>query len=439
MKKKLFYMLLCMLILTFNSCSDDDDNGQKTYVVTVQLAYPEGIAAKNDIEVNLYGSTTNASYKAQTDAEGKASFTVIAGLYEVSATDKRYDGAIAFIYNGLKSNVSVNESWDATELLKLDLTKSFTSQVIIKEFYVGGCQKDDGSGAFARDQYVILYNNSDAPASLDDICLGMTLPYNSNSTSNADYASGSLFYETEGWIPAGTGIWYFRNSVTLDPGKQLVIAFNNAVDNTQLYSKSINFGNSEYYCLYDIESYANTTYYPVPDAAIPSSHYLKAYHYGTGNAWPLSQISPAFFIFSPQGTTLSSFISNAETTNYYNNSTSQVRKKIPAEWVIDGIEVFKSDATNNKKRLTTAVDAGFVNLTNKQGYTLYRNVDKEATLTVEGNESKVIYGYTSGIETTDPSDIDAEASIKNGARIIYKDTNNSTNDFHQRNKASLRN
>ena len=40
--------------------------------------------------------------------------------------------------------------------------------------------------------------------------------------------------------------------------------------------------------------------------------------------------------------------------------------------------------------------------------------------------------------STDPSGIDAEASLKNGARIIYQDTNNSTNDFHQRKQASLR-
>jgi len=40
--------------------------------------------------------------------------------------------------------------------------------------------------------------------------------------------------------------------------------------------------------------------------------------------------------------------------------------------------------------------------------------------------------------TTDISGIDAEASLKNGAHIIYMDTNNSTNDFHERLKCSLR-
>ena len=438
MKKNLLYLLLCMLILAFNSCSDDSDDGQKTYTITVQLVYPNDVTTKEGVEVNLFSTTSNSSYKVETNASGKAVFTAIAGVYEVSATDKRYVNGRVPIYNGLKSNILITEQTTAETLVQLDLIESTTSQIIIKELYVGGCQKDDGSGVFARDQYVILYNNSDAPASLDNICLGMVLPYNANA-SNADYVNGVLSYEAEGWIPAGTGIWYFTNSVSLDPGQQIVIALTNAVDNAALYSQSINFSNSEYYCTYDISSYPNTTYYPTPSTAIPASHYLKAYHYGTGNAWPLSQVSPAFFIFSPEDTTLESFVKDASKTSYYNNLTSQVRKKVPVKWVIDGIDVFKKDATNNNKRLTTNIDAGFVNLTNQQGYTLYRNVDKEATLAIEGNESKLVYSYSLGIDTTDPSGIDAEASIKKGAQIIYKDTNNSTNDFHQRSRASLRN
>ena len=90
--------------------------------------------------------------------------------------------------------------------------------------------------------------------------------------------------------------------------------------------------------------------------------------------------------------------------------SNQVRRKVPVEWVV------------------------------KMGYTLYRNVDKEATEAIKENEGKLVYNYSLGVEdSTDPSGIDAEASIKNGARIVYKDTNNSSVDFHQRSKASLRN
>ena len=265
----------------------------------------------------------------------------------------------------------------------------------------------------------------------------MVNPYNSQA-ANKDYVNGELFYASEGWIPAGNGLWYFENNVKLESGKQIVIAMCGAVDNTKTYSQSINYANSEYYCCYDIEDYNHTSYYPTPSELIPTEHYLKVYSYGLGTAWPLSNSSPAFYIVRPQGTTLKEFVDNPDNENMY--GSNQVRRKVPVEWVVDGIEVFAKGQSNNQKRLLPTIDAGYVEMTAKMGYTLYRNVDKEATEAIKENEGKLVYNYSFGVDdSTDPSGIDAEASIKNGARIVYMDTNNSTVDFHQRSKASLRN
>ena len=181
--------------------------------------------------------------------------------------------------------------------------------------------------------------------------------------------------------------------------------------------------------------------YPAPSEVISTSHYLKGMAWGLGTAWVLSQLSPAYFIFhSTDGTVLKDFVDNKDNEDNYGGYTSQNRKKVPVDWVIDGIEVFQTGKAGQKKRLTASVDAGYVNLTNKQGHTLYRNVDKDATEALAENAGKIVYNYSLGFDgSTDPSGIDAEASIKNGARIIYKDTNNSTNDFHERVKSSLRN
>jgi hypothetical protein len=113
---------------------------------------------------------------------------------------------------------------------------------------------------------------------------------------------------------------------------------------------------------------------------------------------------------------------------------------VPTSWILDGIEVYNAGGENvSKKRLTADIDAGYVSLTNKLGHTLYRNVDKEATEALPENAGKLVYNYALGVgNSTDPSGIDAEASIKQGAHIIYQDTNNSTNDFHERQKFSIR-
>lgn len=440
-KKLLFFLLVAVSSLAFQACSDDKDETVKTYDVSVKLAYPDGYEARDSVQVTITNSLNNTIYSAKTNQSGTATFNVPAGVYSAASTEVRSVSGVAYNFNGTGS-ITITDNWVSATPVSLALTMSKSSQIIIKELYTGGCQKDDGSGTFSMDQYVILYNNSDYKASLTNLCLGVVVPSNSN-VSNYDYTNGVLSYTD--WIPAGYGIWYFPNEVTLESGQQLVIALDRAIDNTTTYSKSINFANSAYYCTYDPEQFTNTSYYPAPSSLIPESHYLKAVRYSgvTANAWSLSNTSPAFFIFSTQGETPVEFAADADRTSLYNGSATQVRKKVPVDWVIDAVEVFRQGYTTNQKRLLATVDAGSVTHTNGQGYTLYRNVDKTATEALSSNSGKLVYSYTSGTSsvsdgTTDASGIDAEASIKQGARIIYKDTNNSTNDFHQRNKASLR-
>lgn len=433
--KKYFSLLVCALLPFMFACSDDDDDkGYKTYSLEVALVYPEGIEALPDLTVKL--TDGNNDYEAKTNAEGKAAYTVPAGIYEASVTDKRVENSITTIYNGTKSQIAVGDTGD--DILykaQIELKESKTSQLVIKELYTSGISyTDEGDSkpkTFVYDKYVILYNNSDEPASLDKVVLATTLPYPSTGT-NRDYVGDKLFYENEGWTPAGQGVWYFTSSVILEPGKQILIALNQAIDHTPIYPGSVDLSKSEYYCTYDVEDYTHQTYV-APSANIPTEHHLKAYTYGAGTAWPLSANSPGFFIFSSKDRTLEDFVNDANESNLYNGSTMLVRKKVKNEWIIDAVEVFEKGAAKNAKRFTSAVDAGYVEMTKAAGYTVYRNVDVEATKAIEGNEAKLIMGYPD-----DPSGIDAEASIKNGARIIYKDTNNSSADFHERKKASIK-
>ena len=442
MKQSLMYLAIGFLFAVY-SCNDDEP--LKTYQVKIKLVYPEGYQPAEGVTIKLENTSTKVVFEKATNSGGVAEFEVNSGTYNVLATESRTVNLKAILFNGGKSNLIVADPWQAAEV-ELQLIESSINQIVIKEVYNGGCQKDDGSGVFHFDSYAILYNNSDQPASLENVCLGIVLPFNAQGGSNDDYVDGNLFYEAEGWIPAGQGIWTFKQTVTLEPGKQIVIALENAVDNTATYSKSINFNKQEYYCTYDIAVYPNVNYYPAPAAAIPADHYLKAYHYGTGNGWSFSTTSPAFFIFSTRGTTPETFANDPNITSLYGKLA---RKKVPVEWVIDAIEVFNYGNAGNQKRLTPTLDAGYVELFNQHGFTLYRNVDKTATEAIAENAGKIIYNYSLGTQnvaikdqvikgTTDPSEIDAEASIKNGTRIVYKDTNNSSNDFHQRIKASLR-
>jgi hypothetical protein len=309
--------------------------------------------------------------------------------------------------------------------------------------YIGGCLKNDGSGTFTHDRYVIIYNNTAVKVDASNICFAF-IGSNSNSPAvlkSLIDADGNLVYEQEGMIPAMHGVWRFNTKVEIEPYSQIVVAICGAINHTETYSKSVNLANSAYYAMYDIESgYSQATMYPAPAAVIPTTNYLLATKYGAGTGWTISVSSPAFFIFKKEG--IHEYASNPDNRD---TRGSFEGAKIPFEWIVDGVEIFVRGADDrNTKRLTANVDAGNVQHTNKLGYSLYRNVDKAATEAIEGNKDKLVYGYTGGTKdadveggTTDPSGIDAEKSIANGAKIVYMDTNNSTADFHERQFASL--
>ena len=319
-------------------------------------------------------------------------------------------------------------------------------QIIIKEIYNGGCPMDEGTDMFHMDKCIILYNNCPQQAVVNNLCFGMATPYNAESPSiNTIYGEdGRLVYESEGFTPAQNAIWYYPHSLVIEPYSQVVINVHGAIDNTQTYSQSVNYANKDYYCMYDPESgYNNTKYYPTPADVIPKSHYLKTVKYGQGNAWPLSTTAPALFIFQPQNMDPVTFANNADNL-WYAPSMAQTPVyacvKVPNEWIIDAVEVFNAaKKEDSKKRLTADLDVSYVYLTNKLGHSLYRNVDKEMTESLAENNGKLVYGYALGVDgSTDTSGIDAEASIRNGAHIIYQDNNNSSEDFHERQKCSLR-
>ena len=117
--------------------------------------------------------------------------------------------------------------------------------------------------------------------------------------------------------------------------------------------------------------------------------------------------------------------------------------KFPKEKVIGAIEVYSQpNLAKSAPRFPADINTGYVAITNNQGYSVYRNVDKDATEALPENAGKLVYDYAFGTEdkegTTDPSGIDAEASIAKGAHIVFSQTNSSTNDFHQRKVASLK-
>ncbi len=433
MKKSVLLILSAALMLS--AC----DNKPEITTADIEIALQNNGEpfAQDGINVIIKETASGTTFNALTDENGIAKFTLSSGIYEGSATWKTSAEGIQTIYNGINSNIVVSAG--KNETFPLELKTSQASQIIIKELYTTGCQGVDPKKPFSNDAYVILYNNSDQEADASDVCFAFCNPFNSYQT-NKYLTDGKLFFEELGWLPSGYSAWWFQKEVKIAPYSQIIVAIKGAIDNTVTYPESVDLSHADYY-MYDPESgFNNASAYPAPLESMPADHYLKTFVISKGNAWPISNSSPAFYIF--KNANIEAFSKDENNYDRTENAKLPVLK-IPMSSVIDAVEVF--DFTNkekNAKRFPSSIDAGYVEIISKNGHTIYRNVDKEATEALAENEGKLVYDYAGGtldIEgTTDPSGIDAEASIAKGAHIIYKDTNNSSNDFHQRNKASIK-
>ena len=127
---------------------------------------------------------------------------------------------------------------------------------------------------------------------------------------------------------------------------------------------------------------------------------------GQANAYSFSIFSPAAVIFKAKDTTIQDFVLKEGSVIQKPGSTTDRVIAVPLDWVIDGAEVYYGGSSNNKKRISPSIDAGYVTQSaTYNGRSLYRHVDEEAT---------------------------QEAGYE-----VLMDTNNSSTDFYEREKQSL--
>lgn len=443
---KKFIIALAAAACLFAGCESDD--APKTSKVGIQLTVDGKALAQGDVTITLSDGTN--SFETKTDETGLAELISTFGNYTASASFKVYgDDNTYTIYNGTAS-IQISAQTAGTTF-KLPLSAAKTSSLIIKEIYGGGCTYTDASQAsktYQMDKFIVLYNNSEKEIDLADVCVGAMYPSN-NWASNKYYSDGTMTYFAEKWIPEGWAFWGFktkqdggRDSYTLAPYSQVVISLYGGIDHTTSISTSVDLSNADY-VMYDPESGFNLkSYYPAPSEKIPSTNYMKAYKFANSTAWATSYGTPGLFIFKMDAASATAFIADNNNLDYTNGAKLPTGK-IPESIILDASEQgYTGSLSATKPRFPSSIDAGYVKHTPYKSHSLYRNVDLEATLAIEGNKDLLVYGYTGGTAdeeygTTDPSGVDAEASIKKGAKIVFKDTNNSANDFHQRAKSTL--
>lgn len=388
------------------SCLDikTPDPYQETLnVLEITADWPAEGLERSGAEAIVEDINKGSRYSALTDAAGKARFTLPNGLYRINLSGKSEDK----VFNAAADKVVISGE---DKVLTLTLAISKAGSIVIKEIYCGGCKRLPQEGNYQYDKYFILHNNDFNVQYLDGLCFGTLSPNNSNASNPWITTDASGVTSLPDFLPVIQAVWKFPgdgDDFPLQPGEDAVVCLNGAIDHASQFPLSVNLNRPEYFVCYNTTYFPNATYHPAPGDRISVQRYIDVVvKTGQANAYTFSVNSPTLVLFRPEGTAIEEHVRLADSIIPVPGSSVDNVVKIPFEWVIDAVEVFNGTSSSNTKRLVPSLDAGYVTLSDTYlGHTLMRKTD-EAQSAASGYE-------------------------------VLVDTNNSMNDFYERETQSL--
>lgn len=403
--KKIIYILATIVLAA--SCLDMNvpDPYQATLnVLEVTADWPSEGLDRGGAEVVVEEINTGTRYSSLTDESGKARFSVPNGLYRINLSGHSEDK----VFNAAADKVVVSGS---DQILTLALAISKAGTIVVKEIYCGGCKRLPQEGNYQYDKYFILHNNDYKVQYLDGLCFGTLSPNNSNASNpwlTTDAGTGLSVLPD--FLPLIQAVWKFPgdgDDFPLQPGEDAVVCLNGAIDHAAQFPLSVNLNKPEYFVCYNTTYFPNTSYHPAPGNMISTDRYIDVVvKTGKANAYTFSVNSPTLVLFRPADITIEEYVRLADSIIPVPGSSVDNVVKVPFEWVIDAVEVFNGTSTSNTKRLMPSLDAGYVTLSDTYlGHTLMRKTD--------------------------------EAQSASSGYEVLADTNNSLNDFYERETQSL--
>ncbi|MBQ0006682.1 MAG: DUF4876 domain-containing protein [Alistipes sp.] len=391
-------LLICAVIIcaSFFSCVKQAEDLKSVATVNVSLVIPEGSGAALDlteIEIKLSNKTAPFSYIESPDSEGKVSFNVQPGKYDILISGEYPKKKISV--NASVSEFLLTEKGIVTDdgsIVSADIDIVLNviktgSPLIIKELYYHGCSTFEGAN-YTKDRYLTLYNNSGEGGEdvyLDSLCIATIFPHNSTSGSNPWKGRDTIPIAQMFWMIPGNG-----HSYCLHPGEETTIAMIAAVDHSPRATSALQLNRVQFGC------YSETL--PGHEIAAGVTP-LVCYMCGQGTAWAASIHSPAIVIFkTPMA--VDDYYADISTWKTYEPGKSSGTEyyHIPKDWILDGVEC--ADKPEGAiKRLPSTIDASYVYIraAHYSGTCVTRKLDDSAS---------------------------EWSAIK-----VYKDTNNSDTDF----------
>ena len=367
------------------SCQKDEVVPVAVSVVVDESALVD-VPSPESYTVNLTNLSTAEVMTAETENSTASFMSVVPGLYGVSVLATASDGGKSYNYSGSVSSVEISSEG---QTIKVPVTVAESSALVLKEIYYA-CSGD----YYIREQFYEVYNNSDATVYLDGLCIAEVdyydqitkAPYNWQIENPEKYV-----FAGDVWQIPGDGTSY-----PLQPGESAVIAqwaTDHSMESLNPGSAIGDLSSADFEAITG-ETTVGTTVI-TDNAAINMEHPVMAYSLPQ---WLTSTGGATMVIFYPEHELNSENMIAAE--GLYGGA-----REIPVEWILDGVNAVSDETMIQYKGLPDNIDAG-------------------AVWTGEAYCGKSIARKIS--ETRDDG------------RIVYMDTNNSSNDFEVMDKPEIR-
>ena len=396
--KKYSLILAALAILGAASVSCDKVGGTKSISVSAVIS-EEGIAEElprpDSYDVTFTNTTTMQSVTVKSENGIAVATGIIPGIYNISAAGSAVEGSYSYYYAGSAQGVSLLKDNDNATVT---VVASKESALILKEIYYSGCtvtKEVDGEkteNSYFRDQFYEIYNNSPETVYVDGLCFAIQhfASYDYSIIYEYDIENKDNYVFTQRvWQIPGDGTQY-----PLKPGESIVLAQwatdHKAADLTAGQSP-VDLSGAEF------EFFIKAG--PVWGATLTDGDAvnLEWVSDAVGSTWLtqyLTSVSGSnYLIFKPSiPVRTSEFIVPTNDTPSTNNYAIEILRSD----IIDAVQAISGEDAVQTIGLPSSLDAGYI--------------------------------WCSGTYTGESISRKVKETLADG-RIVYQDTNNTSNDF----------
>ncbi len=379
------WLVFFMIVLVLGSCLKEPDVESYTLELTVDFGETMPDKEKAGAKVSLLNQLKSYTVDLLTDNEGKVVFSgVEPGFYSATVVHSLTVEGKYYYYNGVKT-IDVFSSLSDSIVAEVSESGTF----VIKEFYYNGTLTPAGK-SYLSDQYIEIYNNTPEVQYADGLSV----------LEHESYAVGENYWKDISdtvvvkmiWTIPGTG-----TDVPVQPGQSIVLAqdgINHRDDPNGNPNSPVNLGDAdfEFFVFWDTDK--DTDSPGVPNL----EEDLFVYR---GN-------DVTFNIKGGSGIMLAKLPGNNQSERQAYIDQRMIGKmsasgtidhyfaKIANHYVIDAVEDIRDESYAIYKRFPASLDAGYTYVPSglKSGKCIRRKIEE----------------------------------VTNG-RVVYQDTNNSTEDF----------